>query len=174
MRKWFAGVLWVGAGLCGSGFTPIACLPHVCTLVGCSDSEQLTFRATVDQVSDTQVSACRNARCWHGSIAAADLTTIAAQHRLSLAPDDGSNASIDCIIETPLPAGTARFTFIWENMLDPRVSAGDVLSATFTDASGNAVLSAKGTIRSFEEYFPNGEDCDDEGCRTASVQGRVD
>lgn len=173
MRKWRGGLLWAAAGLCGTSFTPIACITHTCTLIGCSDTEQLTFQVTAAQVADTHVSACRNARCWQGEIAAADLTTVTAQRRLRLRADDGSNDSIECVIDTPLPAGTARFTFIWEDP-DTRVAAGDALSATFADSSGNAVFSARGTISSVDEYFPNGEDCDEQGCREASVEGRAD
>ena len=173
MRKWLGGLLWLGAGLCGTGVTPIACLPHTCTLIGCDDSEQLTLTVNVAQVSDTQIAACRNARCWHGSIAAADLTASTAYRWLRLAADDGPNDIVECTIDPPLPAGTARLTFTWDSP-DTPVAAGDVLSATFTDASGNAVFSAKGTIRSFEEYYPNGEDCDDVPCRVGGVEVRAD
>jgi len=173
MRKSLGGLLWLGVGLCGTGVTPIACLPHVCTLIGCTDSEQLSFRVPVAQVSDTNISACRNARCWHGSIAAADLTASMTYRWLRLAADDGSNASIECSIDIPSPADTARFTCTWEAPDSP-VAAGDVLSATFTDSSGNTAFSTKGTISSFEEYYPNGEDCDDAPCRAGGVEGHAE
>ncbi|HEX2672560.1 MAG TPA: hypothetical protein VHM25_16875 [Polyangiaceae bacterium] len=173
MRKWLGGLLWLGVGLCGTGVAPIACMTHVCTMVGCDDSEQLAFSATVAQVSDTNVSACRNARCWHGSIAASDLTASAAYRWLRLAADDGSNARVQCTIDPPLPDSTVRLTITWDSPDSP-VVAGDVLSATFRDASGSTVFSTKGTIRSFKEYYPNGKDCDDVPCRAGAVEGRAD
>jgi hypothetical protein len=151
----------------------MACLPHTCTLLGCDDSEQLTFRVTVAQVSDTTLSACRNARCWHGSVAAADLTASMAYRWLRLAPDDESNDNIECSIHTPSPADIARFTCTWEAS-DTALAAGDVLSATFTDSSSSTVFSTKGTISAFEEYYPNGEDCDDVPCRAGAVEGRAE
>ena len=172
MRNWFWGLLWVGATVCGGDYSPIACvLPRTCTLMGCSDSEQLTFDVGVDKVSDTQVSACRNERCWRGAIAAADLKTSMKQHRLQLLADDGSNDTIECLIDAPLPAGTVHFAIIWEVWSNPQVAAGDVLSATFRDSSGHAVFSTKGTISSFEEWFANGKACDEQACRAGSVEG---
>jgi len=173
MRKWLGGLLWLGAGLCGTGVTPIACHTRTCTMVGCVDSEQLAFSVTVAQVSDTNVSACRNARCWHGTLAAADLTTSTAYRWIRLAADDGSNARLECTIDPPLPAGTARLTFTWDAP-DPPVAAGDLLSASFTDSSGKHVLSVKGMIGSLEEYYPNGKDCDDVPCRAGGVEGRAE
>src|SRR4051812_2607846 len=109
MRRWLGGLLWLGAGLCSTGVTPIACIAHSCTAIGCNDSEQLSFRVPVGQVSDTNVSACRNARCWHGSVAAADLTASMTSRWLRLAADDSSSASVECSVDIPSPADLARF-----------------------------------------------------------------
>jgi len=176
MRARAAFLVWVGVGLCGTSFGPLACgVGRHCTLVGCSDGEQLAFSVVSTQVSETDVSFCRQGRCWHGRLSAADLSTIAAHKRVDLQADDGTTGSfVECLIDTPLPPGEARLTFSWSATSDTPVAVGDVLTATFSDASGSVVLSESGSVGSFEEYYPNGKECDKVGCRTGSAQGSAD
>jgi hypothetical protein len=172
MRKRLAFIMWASAGLCSSSIGPVACVSHSCTAMGCLDTETLTFSTTVAEVTETDISACRNDHCWHGRVANADLTTN--NSRLDLQPEEGADAAawfLDGYIDSQSQPGKALFRLSWSARSAERVAVGDVLSATFSDSSGSDLLRQTGTLSTFSEYYPNGEDCDDVACRSGSVEG---
>ena len=172
MRNRLAFLIWASAGLCSSSIGPVACVSQSCTAMGCLDTETLTFSTTPAEVSETDLSACRNDHCWHGRVSTGDVTP--GNRRLELQAEDAADAAswfLDGYLDTQSQPGRALFKLSWSARSSERVAVGDVLNATFSDSSGSEVLRQSGTLSTFSEFYPNGEDCDEVGCRSGSVEG---
>jgi hypothetical protein len=152
----------LACGLLNAAFGSGACSsPSGCKAVGCSESESLTFSVPQASLPDSVLVVCRNADCWRAAITLADRQTPWLHPDLALEPDTGS---VSAQLGAPSPAD---FTFV-VGWLAP-AQKGDVLSATFDDTSGNALVSKSGVTDAFTDDYPNGPECDKTPCHIATV-----
>ncbi len=161
------------AGVCAGSAGTSGCVePHACTLIGCSDTEELTISSDVATLSNTLVDACRNEICAHGSIDSSDLTPSASSHVIQLLADgDAGSVLATCTIDVRDGSNAAALSFGWMLETVGAAAKGDVLSVKITLPDGTVRLNQSGTLSSFTSYYPNGKDCDQVACLNGTVQG---
>ena len=161
-----AFVVWLGVGLCGTSSALNACY-RACSQVGCVDSEALSFTEEIAKISETDISACREQSCWHGHLAEGALI---ADGRVDLTSDEPNSDWVNLQVDTlGVPLGKARVTITWVSPRHRSVKIGEVLSATFSDSAGDPILTRSGSVATFDEYYPNGKECDVTACEVAKV-----
>jgi len=154
-----------------------ACIPGVCTLIGCASSEKLTTATpfTLEELDSAEVLGCRNDACWGGKLALRDVDW-----------PNGGSAGIELELQSgEAPPGTRALASVtqesdgsfsvavsWTFDDYRHVKRGDVLRLTLRDVSGGEMLAAEETVRSTSDDYPNGEDCDKTPCRTAMLEAR--
>jgi hypothetical protein len=151
-------------------------LGGVCTMIGCISGESLDMALPVPlgELESGQVSGCRNDHCWHGEIAVLDDWSPGTGQQIDLEPDFAEGLpgvdAVAIIMRESNDSFSLRFEWQFEDYR--AVKRGDTLRVSVQSAAGGEIASAAGSVTSFSDWYPNGEDCDETPCRSGHVDVR--
>ena len=147
---------------------------RACTDAGCSSLETLrvTLPLSGDQPEPLEFTACRNDACWHGVLPDLDVDwTIYARVGASFEPDAGEEPA-----GVRGQAGVRRedngslsLEVQWQLADYQHVVRGDALSIELRDAQSADLLTVDERVTDYEDYYPNGEACDETPCRSTTI-----
>jgi hypothetical protein len=154
----------------------VAC-SKVCTLVGCASAETLEVKLPValSEIESGQVSGCRNDQCWQGEIAVLNAEgSLSVGRPIELVPGvDGGPAGVRAMATIREESdGSLMLRFEWQLEDYRAVRKGDALRVNVLSAAGDEIVSADQSVTDFSDYYPNGEDCNETPCRTATIEVR--
>lgn len=154
----------------------VAC-SNVCHLVGCSSAETLEVKLPValSEIESGQVSGCRNDQCWQGEIAVLDAKgSLSAGRTIGLMPgvDEGpASVRAEATIREE-GDGSLMLRFDWHLKDYRAIRKGDALRMSVLSAAGDEIVRADESVTDFSDDYPNGEDCDETPCRSATIEVR--
>jgi hypothetical protein len=150
----------------------------VCHLVECESVESLrvTLPLSASELEGGRLVACRNDTCFAATLAVADIDWSDASHperdvevEALEHPEGAVSGSATCVLSQADEGLSLIFNWYAEREAD--VQRGDVLRVTIEAADGSELFSRDAKVTSVDEDYPNGEDCDDTPCRSASLTG---
>lgn len=172
MRRRFFAAAALAAGSLASAVAPYGCRDHACTLLRC-DSTHVAFTAHVR----IPLGAFRSAKttvCWNESCSAlasdgeAGTTGASTLDPQGLLVGDVS-ATAEGNDATALHVALQFFTRNGDGTFDyKRQANGDRYRVTVVDAQGKSVFDVERTAI-YDEYYPNGPDCDPDPCRRVAL-----
>jgi hypothetical protein len=145
-----------------------------CTDAGCASIEMLrvTLPLSDNQSEPLEFTACRNDACWHGVLPELDVDwTIYARLGVSLEPDAGEEPAgvrgqAGVVREDN---GSLSLEVGWQLDDYRDVAQGDALSIDIRDAQNANLMMVEEQVRDHQDYYPNGEDCDETPCRSTTI-----
>lgn len=150
----------------------------VCHLVECESAESLrvTLPLSASELEGGRLVVCRNDACFAATLALADIDWSDASHPerdVEVAalehPEGTVSGSATCVL-SQADEGFS-LTFRWYAEREADVQRGDVLRVTIEAADGSELFSRDAKVTAVDEDYPNGEECDDTPCRSASLTG---
>jgi hypothetical protein len=153
-----------------------ACLGGACTYRGCYSSETLKVALPVPatELESGQVSGCRNDQCWQGEIAVADEWAAGRIMQIELEPgfdEEPPGVRAQAWIDEERDSSFS-LRFEWHLANYRSVKRGDRLRVSVLGAEGAEIVSREGSVTTVEDWYPNGEDCDETPCRSAHIEAR--
>jgi hypothetical protein len=131
---------------------------HACTLIGCpevlAEARVLVVASSAD-LEDAKIEACRNTRCSEA------VHRAVASNYGNLVGDLLANYSINGETDA-----SVMVTFRDDG--SPLLADGDVYTVRVTSSTGTLLATHRWTA-TYATFYPNGEDCDDGGCRKATL-----
>jgi hypothetical protein len=170
LRRAFAAV--AATGLLGFAVAPSACQEQTCTLLACGDVHAI-LEAHV-MVPTATFLAAKTTVCWNGACSALVTTDDAGKSAaVSLDPLGALSGTASVSTEpsgaTLLNVALRFFTRASDGSLAyTRQANGDHYRVTVVDAQGKTLFDVD-RAAIYEEYYPNGPDCDPDPCRRVSL-----
>jgi hypothetical protein len=169
-RHVFAGAALVACSL-AAAIAPYGCRSNACTLLRC-DSTHVAITAHVKMplgaFSSAKTTVCWNESCSTLASAGEAGTTGVALEPQGLLVGDVSAAG-EGNDATALHVALQFFTRNSDGTFDyKRQANGDRYRVTVVDVNGKTILEVE-KLATYEEYYPNGPDCDPDPCRRVAI-----